>query len=142
MGWFQKLIYGIDLEEEQRRGDELDRQLREMNERDYGPGGRIYERIEAERGTEEADAVYDQVRDNLNEGLTGDVEAQVDDAFREGLEEGYENVTGGISNTLAAPFRFTFASIPWQLWIAAAVALFLYMGGGVWLKGLINRKFQ
>lgn len=135
MGWFQKLVYGVDLEEEQRRQDELDAQLREMNERDYAPGGRIYERIEAERGTDAADDTYQDALENLDESRIDNVEGDVNDAFREGLEEGY----GNIRDTVAAPFKIAWNILPWQVWVAAAVALFLYMGGGLWLRGILGK---
>lgn len=140
MGLFSKIFYGVDLDEEQRKQDELDAKLRELNERDYGPGGRLYEKITASGGIQEANQTLDQVLENLETSRAGDVSDQVNDAFGEGLQEGYDNVTGAISNTLAAPIRFTFASIPWQLWALALVALFLYAGGGLWLKGILNRR--
>lgn len=131
MAFWQRVLYGVDLDEEQRRGDELDRRLREMNERDYGPGGRIYNRIEAERGTEAADETYDAVLENLETSQTGDVEAQVNDAFREGLQEGAGNIQRG--------FNVSFGAIPWQLWAAGAVALFFWAGGGAWLKSILKK---
>jgi hypothetical protein len=131
MGWFQKLVYGVDLEEEQRRQDDLDRQLRDLNERDYGPGGRIYNRIEADRGTAAADDTFQQVLANLDASDDIDVEAEVNDAFRQGLEEGAGNIRSG--------FNFTFGAIPWQVWAIAAVAAFLYAGGGDWLKNHLKK---
>ena len=49
LGW----LYGAD--DLQKEGDSLDAKLRDMNQRDYGSGGRIYNKIESERGTAAAD---------------------------------------------------------------------------------------
>jgi hypothetical protein len=131
MGWFSRTFYGVDLDEEQARQDDLDRRLREMNERDYGRGGRLYERISAERGEAAADETYQDVLDNLESSRIDDVEAQVRDAFYEGLQDGTRNIQRG--------FDFSFGAIPWQLWAAGAVALFLWAGGGAWLKGVFKK---
>lgn len=55
--------------------------------------------------------------------------------FQQGLSDGYTNVTQGIKSTLAAPFQFTAASIPWQVW--------LLLGGVIlWKTGLLARLFK
>lgn len=69
-----------------------------------------------------------------------DVAGDLNTAFAEGAKEGYAATTGAIKTGLAAPFKFTWAILPWQVWAAGAVALFLYMGGGVYLRGIIARK--
>lgn len=137
MGWLS-IFTGVDLDEEQRKQDEADAKLRELNQKDYGPGGSIYNKIASEQGVETANETYDTVQEHLN-GSHIDVEAEVEQAFKDGLKEGYDNTTGAIKKTIAAPFNFTWAAIPWQLLAAGAVALFLYMGGHLWLKGIIKR---
>lgn len=139
--FFYSVFTGYDLEAEQTRGDDLDRELRELNERDYQPGGRIYERIELERGTDEADDTYADVLDHERTGATGDVTASVDAAFGEGLDEG----AGNIRSVLAAPFQLVpsiLKSIPWQLWLAGALVLFFYMGGSVWLARQLKGRLK
>jgi len=139
--FFYSVFTGYDLEAEQTRGDDLDRELRELNERDYQPGGRIYERIEAERGRGEADDSYEDVLRNLDTGDTGDVTDQVDQSFHEGLDEG----AGNIRSVLAAPFELIpsiLKSIPWQLWLAGALVLFFYMGGSVWLARQLKGRLK
>ena len=49
--------------------------------------------------------------------------------FQEGLKEGLNNVTGTISGTLAGAIKAIWASIPWQLLVLGAIALFVYLGG-------------
>ena len=132
MGFFQKWLYGIDLEEEQRRADELERQRQEMN-KGYEPGGDIYERIKQQRGAAAADDAYSQVlAQDQNQDIN--VEKEVDEAFWEGWDEGYENITGGVRETIRAPFTFAWDSIPWQLWAGGLVFLLYYMGGWTWLE--------
>ena len=65
---------------------------------------------------------------------------QVNDAFKEGLQEGFDRTTGAIKATIAAPFKFTFASLPWQVYLVGLVLLFFYMGGPLWLKGILKRR--
>ncbi len=135
MGWFQKLIYGVDLEAEQKRSDTLDRAIEIENQKDYGPGGTIYNRTVEEKGVEAANKQYDEVQARTAAGRI-DVEAEVDEAFWEGWEEGQ----GNIKRAVAGPFDTLFSIIPWQLWAAALVyVLLVYMGGAKFLKGLFSR---
>lgn len=65
---------------------------------------------------------------------------QVHNAFAEGWSEGADNMQGKVKKILAAPLNWTFGAIPWQLWAVGAVALFLYLGGGVYLKGILVKR--
>jgi hypothetical protein len=69
-----------------------------------------------------------------------DVSGDLNQAFGEGLKEGYDAETGGIKKTLAFPFKFIWDALPWQIWLGGLVALFVYMGGWVWIKGILLRK--
>ena len=113
---------------EQERGDELDRRRLELD-RQALERGRITQQEYARR---EAQVAEQRV----------DVGAELNASFKEGAQEGYQNVTGGLRAALAAPFKFIFDALPWQAFVALAVALFLYLGGGVWLKGIIARKMK
>jgi len=141
MGWFQKLIYGVDLDATQSELDRTNAALASENAADYGRGGTIYRQIQAERGTAAAEQTYADVLRRAEDNQIN-VTDQVHGAFRDGYNESLGNITGGIRATLAAPFNFAIRSIPWQLWLVGLVALFIYMGGGVWLKGLINRHWK
>lgn len=85
-----------------------------------------------------SDANYEIAVQHINEGHI-DVEAEVNGAFKEGLDEGYDNVTGAIKTTLAAPFKFAFASIPWHFYLVGGLVLFWYMGGAVFIKGIFKK---
>lgn len=127
MGWFQKLIYGVDLDAEQQRGEQLDRDLKVINDRDYGPGGDIYNKIERERGTAAADQTYEDVQGHLGTSQVGDVNQQVSDAFWGELNQRTSDLVkpGGV--------------VPTWVWIAAGVGLFFWMGGLDWLKGRLAK---
>lgn len=71
---------------------------------------------------------------NLKEQAATGYDAQISQAFDQGLADGYAGVTGAIKKTLAAPFNFTFASIPWQLYLALVLVIIWYAGGAVRLK--------
>ncbi len=152
MGWIQKLFLGVDLDEEQQRSDELDAAIARENQKDYAAPQRdggfigpmqpnIYEQIQERRGTAAADATYAGVLERESQSRI-DVRDEVGDAFYEGLQEGYENTTGGIRSALAAPFNFAWKALPWQLIVAAAVFAFFYFGGGPWLKRALGKVFK
>lgn len=83
-------------------------------------------------------ANYQIAVEHINEGRI-DVNAEVGAAFDEGLADGYDNVTGAIKDTIAAPFKFAFASLPWHVYAIAAGVLFWYMGGAVFIKGIFKK---
>jgi hypothetical protein len=72
-----------------------------------------------------------------------DVKGEVSEEFYTGLGEGVANVRrfigSGINTTVLTPLKL----IPWQVWLILAAALFLWLGGGVWLakqfKGRLAR---
>jgi hypothetical protein len=138
MGWFSKIFYGVDLDEERKRSDELDAMIAAENEKDYGPGGVVYNKTVEEKGITAANQQWEEVQARQAADDHPDIEKEVNDAFYEGLEEGFENTTGAIKSTLAAPFKFTFAALPWQVLVGAAVLLFFYMGGGRWLRNILK----
>jgi hypothetical protein len=49
------------------------------------------------------------------------------------------HVTGAIKDTVNFPLKFLWDALPWWAWLAAAGGVFLYMGGGVWLKGRLAK---
>ena len=68
----------------------------------------------------------------VNDLALEDTDAAAAAGFREGLQEGLGNITSKATDFLKL--------IPWQVWIAGGVGLFLYFGGFVLLKKLITRK--
>jgi hypothetical protein len=122
-------LFGAD--ELQATGDAADARIEEMNRRDYAPGGRLYERIKRERGQAAADAAYQTVLGHLETGRTGDVDAQINTAFQEGLQDGRNNITGFVSNVFGFVGKALGAillGIPVWVWAVAAVAVWGWLG--------------
>ena len=138
--WIRTQAIGVDVDAEQERSNRLDAMIAAENEKDYGPGGVVYNKTVEEQGIPAANRQWEEVQARQAADDHPDISGEVGDAFDEGLEEGFDATTGAIKSTLAAPFKFTFAALPWQLWVVGLVLLFLYMGGGVWLRGIIGRK--
>ncbi len=115
------LFTGEDSEEQQRTMDETDRKLRELNARKLANGSF-------------SQAVYDEAERNLYNSRI-DVDKETSAAFVEGLNEGVDNVRGGIGSILAFPFRL----IPPIGWLLIAAAAFFYFGGGVLLRRKITK---
>jgi hypothetical protein len=108
--------------DEQERGDALDAQRAKLDQDRY------------ERGL--IDAAELQRRQRQDAALAINVESELGTAFDEGWEEGKQNVKGAI----ASPFKLGWDLIPWQVLALGGVALFVYMGGWIWLKGILPRK--
>ena len=90
MGWLSNL-FGIG--EAEATGRELDAQLRAMNERDYAPGGRIYQKVAASDPVR-AEQNWSVVQDHLASAKTGNVESQlILSAVVGTLEWGYDPLT-------------------------------------------------
>jgi len=135
-------VLGEDVDAIQAESNRLDAEIRAANERERSrPGGRIYDRTERERGEEAAIDAYNIVlmHEDEQEQQSADLEGQVGDAFREGLDEGARN----IRQIIGAPFTLAPAFlkvIPWQLWLLGAALLFFWLGGGPWLLNLARGR--
>lgn len=111
-------LYGAD--DLQTQGNTLDAELAAMNQRDYGPGGRYY-----------TPANYQTTQDNLASGATGDVSAQLSDAFNEGLKDGANNVTGvvsGVFSVIGRGLSSVLLGIPVWAYAVAGLAVWVYLG--------------
>jgi hypothetical protein len=64
---------------------------------------------------------------------------QVADAFVEGAKEGADRMQRGVRETLSAPINWAFGAIPWQLWLVGLVVLFWWLGGPVYLRGILAK---
>jgi hypothetical protein len=96
---------------EQARGEELDRQLAELNR----------QRLESGFYTPE---VYAQAMDNLSAGNV-DVEKELSGAFTEGWKEGGDNVRRTVGDAINSTVATVGRIIPWQIWlILGCIALF------------------
>ena len=119
MGWFDKLIYGVDLDEEQARQDNLDRQLAAQNQADLNNGTYDQE-------------TFDAAERNRRESYIGNVEAQVGEAFAEGWNEGASNIRNGTGSVVGTLISTPFKLIPWQLWLIGLLYL-------AWNFGLLKK---
>jgi hypothetical protein len=118
---FLDFFTGVDSEETQRQMDDTDAKLEELN------------RKKLEQGKWDQ-ATYDEAQRNLARGHVN-VEQEVNAAFKEGLDEGVENVKGSIGSILAFPFRL----IPPIGWVLILGAAFFYFGGGILLRRKITK---
>ena len=108
------------------RGEELDRQNAELNRRREAMGRQTADESAAQesRFNTDIEAYNEQI-------LSGAIE---------GAQEGLASTADTVRKGLALPLNFAWRAIPWQLWAVGAVALFIYAGGGVWLRGILARK--
>lgn len=56
------------------------------------------------------------------------------------LSESASTTAGGIRGFLEPILSFPLKIIPPIGWVILGVALFVYLGGGPWLRGILNRK--
>jgi hypothetical protein len=115
-GFLEKALFGYSSADLQAESDSLDAQLAAQNDAALARGA-------IDQPT------HDQTSANISASNV-DAAAQIDGAFKEGLAEGIDNTENAIRTGVAAPFKFTWAIIPWQLLVAGGVALFVYMGAG------------
>lgn len=132
------LDWWLNTDDLQKEGDAADRKLAELNARDYGEGGRIYNLIQDQSGTTAAEYAQGTVQKNLQSSQTGNVSEQVDAAFDEGWEDGKRNVSGFIGKTFGVVgdvLTSVLKGIPWWVW-----ALALLWFGWPFIAPLIARK--
>ena len=130
MGLFNYLrtaVLGVDLDAEQQRNDALNAQAAALNQSAYDRG--VYD-----------DATFAIAEAHRLSSDHPDISSEVSDAFNQSIQDTVSGTANVINKTAKLPFTFLWKSIPWQVWLVAAVALFLYMGGGIWLRGIINRR--
>jgi hypothetical protein len=120
LDWFT----GIDSEEEQARGDSLDAQLKSL-ELDY-------QRRHADQMTQKDIEIRNaEFEAHQRAGRVDNVEQEVNDAFSDELDAQTTGFRGAVGSVVSFPFKL----IPWQIWLAAAFALFFWLGGPALLKG-------
>jgi hypothetical protein len=118
-------VTGVDLDKEQARGEAEDAKRAQQNLDLLNRG--VWDQEQ-----------YDLAQANLSKAATGNVADQVGAAFGDGLEEGWQNLTNGVPNavnrTLGDIIGAIFKSVPLSLWVIAAIALFVYLGGIDYLR--------
>jgi hypothetical protein len=122
--WLWDTITGKETE----RGAQLDAELEALNRR----------RLESGAWSPDTYAKVEEARASRNTiGLNAG--SEVADAFTQGVADAVPDVQKKIRDILAFPFTFTLGSIPLVVWLAAAVALFFWMGGAQLLKGRLAK---
>ena len=132
MSWFglDKVLLGVDLSAEQERTNQTNAQIDLLNQSLVDKG--IWTQEQADLAT--AERIVSDVRSGV-----ADVSGSVNTSFLEGLKSGEQNLTSGISDSIARVIKDIWKAIPWQLWVVAAIALFLWMGGMSLLRGRLAR---
>ena len=113
-------------------GDRLDAARQELNAKRatvYGP--QWYAKTVANDAQGAADDAA------LNQSLLDEFKPA---ALITNLSESAATTAGGLRNFLEPILSFPFRSIPPIGWFMIGVALFIYLGGGVWLRGILARK--
>jgi len=129
MSLISKYLWGVDLEAEQRRGQQLDADLAELNRR----------KLESGQYTQEE---YQRAEANRLAGATGNVAGEVRSEFYAGAREGANNVlnfpgqvVGTVGQGAGQLLGGVLAAVPWWVWLGGLAALFVWMGGLTLLKG-------
>jgi hypothetical protein len=120
---------------EEAQGQQLDAKLQALNNDEYGAGGRVYNEIQDQKGTDAAVQAYQAVQADMASGATGDVLDQLQEAGKEGADQGKKDFWSWILNLITSAIGL----IPWWVWLAAGVGIFFWMGGFKLLKGKLAR---
>jgi len=110
LSWF----YGGDAL--QKQGEALDAQIVQNAQERYGPGSPNYNAGQ-----------WAAIEQNLASGATGNVEAQLNDAFMSGIEDGKNNITGAVSGSfdfVGGGLGSVLKGIPWYVWAGVLVFFF------------------
>ena len=150
--WFT----GYDREALQQQSAELDAKLAALNEQARTTGT-----VDAATYQDTVNHIAAQIAETAAQG------EQIDQAYVEGVVEGYQNelgaleaipqyagkltgdvlgaVTRGVSGGVGSIGKGIFGNLPWWVWVGGAAALFFYFGGGQVLKhqaGKVARRYS
>jgi hypothetical protein len=115
---------------------ELQAERDQLDARIAAQNSATYQRIQLQSGNSAANDWLAQVNDNLATQDSTPVSEAVAADFNAGAEEGLQNAAGVVRAGINLPARFLLSAIPWWVWIVAAGALFIYLGGGA----VVRRK--
>ena len=132
------LFTGVDLDAEQQRSNQADAATASLDQ----------QLLEQGLWTQDQ---YDQAVANIAAGNAatgaGDVVGSVTAEAQAGLQEGVQNVltapgkvVGAVGSGASTLLWGILKSIPWWVWLAAAGALFIWMGGLELLRGRLAHK--
>lgn len=138
--WLWSKLTGVDLATVQAQSDAADAALAAKNSADYQPGGTVYNNIAAQQGQQAADRAYKQVQVDDASSQTGDVTAQVGDAFDTQLSSETSAIGSASSSFISGLLKNIFNVIPWQVWLIAGIAAFVWLGGLNLVRGAIHKQ--
>lgn len=125
-------LTGYDAENAQRAAA-ADAKLSELNKADYQtPGGKYYSAANAAAVT----------KDYATQATFG-ADAQrteIDQAFTDTLDSQAKSIIGGPLGIAWATIKSILGAIPWWIWAAAGLALFVWLGGITLLRGSLAKK--
>lgn len=140
--WLWSKVTGVDLATVQAQSDAADAQLQQINNADYAPGGKIYDQVATDQGTQAANKNWQTVQNDLqtSAATTANAADQVSGAFQTQLSSETSGISGVLSGSISTILKNIFNIIPWQVWIVAGLALFIWLGGINLLHGVIKKK--
>jgi hypothetical protein len=124
MSWLQKLFYGVDPSQDQADMDAADAKLRKLNADKLASGDWTQEQFDNSEGN--------IARSHIN------AQAEVSKAFDDEVDARAKSFRDFFASVIAFPLKNLPKVIPWQVWVVAGVAVFVYMGGWKKLKGIIK----
>jgi hypothetical protein len=130
MSWLSKLVYGVELDEEQARSNAADAQLDQLNQQEIAKG-----RYDA--------AVQKQIEDNATKPTSNyhaDVSGQVNDEFAAGAREGFNNTVGVVAGAVKDGALGLARGVPWWFWVGLILVAFLYLGGLDLIRRRVARR--
>jgi hypothetical protein len=142
MSWFglDKLFTGYSSSELQAQSDALDAQMAAKNQELADAGYITQDQVAA--------AQANMVAGNISTGAS-DVAASMDAGFVEGAQQGLNNVldapgkvVGAVGDAAGQLGWGILKNIPWWVWIGGAIALFIWMGGGELLAGMLKGRLK
>lgn len=95
------------------------------------------DKLDQESRAKYGQAWSEQVDQHRAQEYADTVSSQVGTAFLQGAAEGARNEAKAVQSATSATLGWSLSMIPWQLWVAGAVFLFVYFDG--W--GHVQRRF-
>lgn len=82
---------------------------------------------------------YQQAQANLNSANASSTDAAIETTFVDSVKENADAMAGGVKGALNGVAGTLWKAFPWWLWLVAAAALFIYLGGGVVIRSRIQK---
>jgi len=112
---------------ETQRADDLEEQNRILNQR----------KLEKGQVSEEW---VDRQQEAFDSTGSSTYNAEIAEAAAEGAAEGLASMPGKVCGALSGVAGWGLAFVPWWGWIIGAGAVFYYLGGFVYLRGILAKR--